>query len=387
MITQVQKHLREDGIDGWLLYDFRRSNDLACTFLQIPQETHLTRRFFYWIPKEGDPVQIVSAVEAHLLSHLPGKKRVFLNWEELHSHLKEILAPVKTVAMEYSFQNQLPYVSKVDGGTIELIRSFGVKIASSANFLQFYTCLLSEKQVKLHRKAGEILDEIATATWRWLSHCLKEDRTVGEYEVQQKIHQDIERHGCLTDSFPMCSVGPNSANPHYSPTIETSAPIRKGDLIQIDLWCKCNEKNSIYADISRVAVAASHPTEEQEKVFTVVRAAQKAVVTLLQQKSLVRGCEADQAARSVIEQEGYGAYFTHRTGHNIYEETHGPGAHLDSFETKDERYLIPGTCFSVEPAIYLPGKFGLRLEHDVYLDPQGQVHITGGTQDEIVRLP
>jgi len=389
-ISDVQKRLKAEGLDGWLLYDFRRANDLACTFLELPEETHLTRRFFYWIPVLGEPVAIVSVIETHVLAHLPGEKRPFLSWEELQNQLKTVLSGIKRVAMEYSPRNAIPYVSKVDGGTLEMVRSLGVDVVSSASFLQYYTCILNKRQLQTHLKAADVLDQTAAKTWLWLKGQLQSGAHVNEYDVQQFIKKEIEMQGCISDSPPMCNVGVNSANPHYCPTKESAAPISRGDFVQIDLWCKVKEQGSIYADISRVAIAASHPKPKHTEIFQIVRAAQKAATDFIQSRisrsEPVFGFEADRAARQVIEDAGYGKFFTHRTGHNIYQEGHGPGAHLDSLETQDQRPLLPKTCFSVEPAIYLPGEFGVRLEHDVYIEEGGKIRITGGVQDSLVLL-
>jgi len=387
-IKEVQRHLAGEGFDGWLLYDFKRSNDLACAFLEIPHEAHLTRRFFYWIPAKGEPVAIVSIIEPHVLNHLPGEKRLFLEWQAMEKHLGDILRGKKRIAMEYAPRCSMPYVSKVDAGTLEIVRSFGVEIGTSASFLQYYTCVWTDKQLQSHLGAADVLDNTAAKTWEFIGSSLAQGRPITEYDVQQFILGQIEESGCVMDGEPIAAVNANSANPHYMPAKSSGLPVKKGDFILIDLWCKKKGPDSVYADITRVAVAAREATERQNEIFHIVRKAQKAAADFVQErvskKQPVRGCEADAVCRKAIADAGYGKYFIHRTGHNIHTETHGPGAHLDSLETNDERLLIPRTCFSIEPGIYIPGEFGVRLEHDVYIGETGSIRITGGVQEKIL---
>jgi Xaa-Pro dipeptidase len=388
-IEKVQKFLQQNGLDGWLLYDFRRSNSIAIDFLSIGSEVHLTRRLFYWIPQKGIPVAIVHQVEAHVAAHLPGEKKAYSSIAQLEAVLRSVLKGSKKVAMEYSKECNIPTLSKVDAGMVEKIRSIGLEVVSSGNFLQYLLCEWSDEQLDLHRQAGKVLDQVAAKSWDWVRAKLKSGQLISEYDVQQFILKEIHSAGCVMEGEPICGVNKHSALPHYAPSQQGSAPIRKGDWILIDLWCKKNVSNSVYADISRVAVADTGPTPQQEKVFDVVLKAQKQATTFVQKRveegKEVRGFEVDLAARQVIEEAGYGEYFTHRTGHNIHEEDHGPGANIDGFETYDDRLLIPRTCFSIEPGIYLPEEFGVRLEYDVYLHP-GKIEINGGVQNSIVRL-
>jgi Xaa-Pro aminopeptidase len=374
--------MKDDKIDGWLLYDFRRSNSLACDVLKIPPETHLTRRFFYFIPTSGDPVKLVHAVESSVLDHLPGHKRIYLRWQELEAHLKEILKGCKNIAMEFSPNGAIPYVSKVDGGTIDLIRKMGVNVVSSATLLQYETSVLSEEQLNTHLEAADILDHLAADTWKMIRQKIGH---VTELDVQKFIASLIEASGCTMEGMPICAVGANSANPHH---VAGATKIIEGDFVLIDLWCKKKVPGAVYADISRVGVCGT-PTDRQKLVFNLVRAAQKAATDLVQErvraKKPVRGYEVDQAARQIIEKGGFEQYFTHRTGHNIYTDDHGPGANIDSLETFDDRLIIPNTCFSIEPGIYLPGEFGVRLEYDIYRSAT-DIQITGGIQENIKQL-
>jgi Xaa-Pro dipeptidase len=389
-IQDVQRHLQEEKIDGWLLYDFHGLNALARDFLKINPEHLITRRFFYWIPAQGDPVKILHIIEPHVLSALPGRTEIYLRWQELEVQLGKVLKGAKKAAMEYSPKNAIPYFAKVDAGTVELVRSFQVEVVSSASFLQYYTCVLDEDQFQSHLVATDFLDKVVGQAWEKISSALRSGTKINEYQVRIFIAEQMEANGFATEGLPICAVNAHSADPHFEPQKEGSSTIKKGDLILIDLWCKQKSPNSIYGDITRVAVADTSPTEKQKEVFSIVRAAQKSatdyVVTRYAQGESLKGCEVDQICRKVIEDKGYGRYFTHRTGHNIYTRDHGPGAHIDSLETLDLRELIPRTCFSIEPGIYLPGEFGIRLEYDIYLGDAGKVHITGGVEDKLLCL-
>jgi Xaa-Pro dipeptidase len=386
-IQAVQKILQEKQLDGWLLYDFHHSNSLACDFLEIPLKTILTRRFCYWIPQKGDPIAIVHGVEMHVLSHAPGKKMVYSASKLFESHLKEILQGKKNIAMEYSPRGAIPTASKVDGGMLDLVREQGVQVVSSAFFLQNFTCVWTDEQYMMHKEAAESLDKIAAATWGWIRDRLKQEEMITEYTVQQYILTEIKKHKCVMDGAPICGVNQNSANPHYNPEMRGCRSVKKGDFILIDLWCKRDLPGAVYADITRVAVAGP-PTKRHLEIFQIVRNAQKAGTDLVKERvekrKEVRGSEVDNACRKVIVDAGYGDYFTHRTGHNIHTDDHGPGANIDGFETLDERLLIPKTCFSIEPGIYLPKEFGVRLEYDIYINDDHTIEVTGGVEDKLM---
>ncbi len=388
-IQAVQKILQEKQIDGWLLYDFRHNNPLACDFLNIPLKIMLTRRFCYWIPQKGDPIAVVHGVETHVLAHAPGKKMVYSAWKLFESHLKEILQGKKTIAMEYSPRGAIPTASKVDGGMLDLVREQGVQVVSSASFLQNFTCVWTDEQYMMHKEAAEALDKIAASTWGWIRDRLKQEEMITEYTVQQYILAEMKKHKCTMEGVPICAVNQNSANPHYNPEIKGSRSVKKGDFILIDLWCKRDLPSAVYADITRVAVAGT-PTKRHQEIFQIVRNAQKAGTDLVKERvekrKEIRGVEVDNVCRKVITDAGYGDYFTHRTGHNIHTDDHGPGANIDGFETLDERILIPKTCFSIEPGIYLPKEFGVRLEYDVYINENHTIEVTGGIEDKLVEF-
>jgi len=387
---KIQAALQNENLDGWLLYDFRRSNPLACRVLEIPHDRLLTRRFYYWIPAIGNPVGIVSAIESHSLEGLPGERLLYKTWNDLESHLHTLLSNKKKIAMEYSPLGRIPVISKVDAGTIELIRNFGIDVVSSGNLLQTCLAVWNEHKLLSHYRAAKFLDETARETWSWIASCLKQNQNITEYDVQQWMLSLFNEFGFISADPPICAVNEHSADPHYCPDPLNTTPIKLGDFILIDLWCKENHPDSPYADITRVAVADHSPSSKQEKVFSIVYAAQEAAFRFVQEniakKNLIRGCEVDDVCRHVIEEAGFGSYFIHRTGHNIDVQDHGDGTNIDNYETHDDRFLVPGTCFSIEPGIYLPNEFGIRLEYDVLIHMDGTVEITGGQQTEIVRI-
>lgn len=389
-IIDVQRHLQKEGCDGWLLYDFQNLNPLAREFLTLPPQLFITRRFFYWIPVHGDPVKITHAIEPHVLDHLPGRQISYLKWEELEEQLASVLSGRHKVAMEYSPRGVLPFVSKVDAGLVDLIRSFSVEVVSSASFLQYYTCVLDDEQLALHIQAAEFLSQTAAKTWEMIAHSLHAGQTIDEYQVTDFIQNQFSLHGFIHEGRPICAVNKNSADPHFAPQKDNARNIERGDFILIDLWCKKNHPKAVYADITRVAYADSIAPKQHKEIFNIVRKAQKTatdyVIARCEKKDYPKGYEIDEICRAVIINAGYGTYFTHRTGHNIYTKDHGPGAHLDSLETRDFRRLIPRTCFSIEPGIYLPGEFGIRLEYDLVLVNEDTIRITGGIQEEIVTL-
>jgi len=390
-IADVQQSIKKFGFDGWLLYDFRKTNDLACGFLEIPSHKMLSRRFFYWIPQKGDPIKIVNRIEKSILDHLPGKIHVYSSWNELQETLASVLKGSSKVAMEYSPDNAIPYVSKVDAGTIDLVRKQGVEVVSSADLMQSYTSVWTPSQLNMHLEAAQVVDTAVAKAWEFIASHIKANKPITESDVQNFILNQFKENECVTDHPPICAVNAHAADPHYSGDSITAVPIHAGDFVLIDLWCKKNKPLAVYADITRVGVVASQPTEKQQKIFNIVKEARNAAMTLLNERvskgEQIKGWEVDRVCRNVIINAGYGEFFTHRTGHNIGENDHGNGAHIDDFETKDLRVLLPATCFSIEPGIYLPGEFGVRLEHDVYIEADGRsLRITGGLQEELVCL-
>jgi Xaa-Pro aminopeptidase len=379
-LDNIQKNLQKSNIDGWLIYDFRGSNDLALNILNISKESHLTRRFYYFIPQKGTPLKIVNEIEAGHLNHLPGDKYTYSSYESLHEHLKKISNAAKTIAMEYSPQNNIPYVSKVDAGTIEYIRSFGVEIVSSGNLISKFAALWSKEQFEDNRPVAIALTEIVKEAFDFICEQLSNDKNSNEYEVQQFIMKRFKENNMFTDFPPIVGVNENSSNPHYAPTEEHYKPINRGDLVLIDLWAKQQNKDAVWSDITWTGYTEASVSEKYSRVFDVVAEARDAAYNLVASRfkegKEVYGFEVDDAARKVIEREGFGQYFFHRTGHSITTELHGSGANMDNYETHDERLILPSTSFSIEPGIYLPD-FGIRSEIDVYISPDGKVMSTG----------
>lgn len=399
-LEQAQALLRESNLDGWLLYDFRKNNPLACEFLDIPETQLLTRRIFYWIPREGEPSRVFHQIEPIGLAHLPGKAHTYRSWQDLEQIIAHLLGGASQIAMEYSPMNALPYVSMVDAGTLEMVLTQGKKrgaqesdpgfhVLSSANLLQRFTSVLSPEQLESHHYAASVVQETVSAAWEWMQQQLNEGVEVTEYSVHSFILELFETKGCMCEEGPIVAVNAHSADPHYVPSFKEHSVIHPGDFVLIDLWCKqYGVSGAIYADICRVGVLAKRASAEQAHIFALVHKAQAAALALIRERltsgSSIEGWEVDACARAVIDEAGYGDYFTHRTGHNIYTEDHGPGAHLDNLETKDTRLILPGTCFSIEPGIYLVDAFGVRLETNVYVTDEGEVEVTGGLQNEIL---
>lgn len=388
-ITQAQRCLQHGKIDGWLLFDFRKSNDLACQFCEIEEEKLVTRRFLYWIPAQGEPIKIVHAIE-NPIKHLPGDTRTYKTWQDFQDCLKEILVEKKHVAMEYSHFHAIPVVSKVDAGMVELIQSLGPLVVSSADLLQCFTSVFTPEQWKLHLEAADFLARTADRTWEWIKSQLQDGCKITEYDVQQFMTKTFAMHHFVSSDLPICAVNENSADPHYTPSALRCKTLHLGDFILIDLWCKKNHPHGVYADITRVAVAGKEPSVKQQQIFNTVKQAQNKATAFIaqriQNRQPVYGYEVDRVCRKVISDAGYGEYFTHRTGHNIDIRDHGSGANIDDFETHDTRQLIPNTCFSIEPGIYLPGEFGIRLEYDVFIHANHTIQVTGGVQEKLLCL-
>ncbi len=389
-LKKTQQILKEMKIDGWLFYDFRKSNELAIEILDIPAKSHLTRRFFYYLPASGTPVKIVNGIEAGFLDHLPGKKLIYTNHTSLTDHLKMTLKNAKKIAMEYSPKNAIPYVSKVDAGTIEQIKSFGLKIQSSGDLISMFGARWSEKQYNENKPVANALTEIVFKSFDFIKKNINKGKSINEYDVQQFIMNEFKKRKYYTDSPPIVGVNENSGNPHYEPTKKINKKIKKGDFVLIDLWAKLDKPEGVWADITWTGYVGTKIPEKYIKIFNIVADARDTAFDLVakrfSQGKEVKGYEVDSAARKVIEKAGYGKYFIHRTGHSITTELHGSGAHMDNYETKDERLILPSTSFSIEPGIYMK-EFGVRSEIDVYINPKKKVIATGGErQKEIIPI-
>lgn len=390
-LQKIQSILSKTELDAWLFYDFRGSNDLAHNILDIPKERHLTRRFYYFIPKTGTPVKIVMGIEAGNLDHLPGNKLKYSSHETLTKHLKDTLKNVKFIAMEYSPLNAIPYVSKVDAGTIEQIKSLGVEIKSSADLISMFAAIWTDYQFDDNKPVSFALTDIVKDAFAYIRDQVLSNKKLTEYDVQQFIMGEFEKRNYYTDHPPIVGVNENSANPHYAPSKEINKPINKNDFILIDLWAKTFNADSVWSDITWTGYVGETIPKKYIDIFNIVKDARDAAFNLVdsrfKQSKEVRGYEVDDASRNIIVKAGYGEYFIHRTGHSITVDLHGSGAHMDNFETKDERLLLPCTSFSIEPGIYQSGDFGVRSEIDVYISKDGKVIATGGErQHELIAI-
>jgi Xaa-Pro aminopeptidase len=389
-LTAVQAAIRERGFDGWLLYDFRGLNILARRIAQLSDTTMLSRRWFYFIPAQGEPRKLVHRIEPHALDHLPGPSRLYLQWQQLEANVGALLSGARRVAMEYVPRNANPYVSRVDAGTIELVRSFGVEVVPSGDLVQLFEACWDDEQWAMHLEAARHTRSAYDVAFGFIAERVRRDGSVRETEVQQCILDHFAVHHLVADHPPICAVNAHSGDPHYAPGPGSDAPIRAGDFVLIDLWAKLDKPRSVYSDLTRTGFVGDQVPARYEQIFRIVAQARDAAINRVRsafaEKTPLQGWQVDQAAREVIERAGYGDYFCHRTGHSIGQETHGNGANMDNLETHEERLVLPRTCFSVEPGIYLP-EFGVRSEVNVFVDAKGSVHVTGGApQEEIVRI-
>jgi Xaa-Pro aminopeptidase len=389
-LAAVQAALVEFGLDGWLLYDFRGLNVLARRVIDLPSDAMLTRRWFYFVPAKGEPGKLVHRIEPHALDHLPGPAKLYLRWQELEAGVAELVQRLRRVAMEYVPRNANPYVSRVDAGTIELVRSCGVEIVPSGDLVQLFEACWDDEQWAMHLEAAQHTRSAYDVAFAFIAERVRHDGVVREVEVQQHIMEHFAAHGLTADHPPICAVGPHSGDPHYEPRPGADAAIHEGDFVLIDLWAKLDRPRAVYSDLTWTAFVGAEVPARYEEVFQIVARARDAAIARVQNafrsRTPLQGWQVDQAAREVIEQAGYGQYFCHRTGHSIGQETHGNGANMDGLETREDRRVMPRTCFSIEPGIYLP-EFGVRSEVNVFIDAAQQVHVTGGTpQRQVVAL-
>jgi Xaa-Pro dipeptidase len=391
-LEAIQAALRDAGFDGWLFYDHHHRDPIAAAILGLDPKAHITRRWYYYVPAEGDPRKLVHRIEQGRLDSLPGAKGQYSSWQELHAGLKAMLFDAQRIAMQYSRNNDIMYVSMVDAGTVEFLRSLGKQIVSSADLVSQFEAVLNEDQISSHGAAQEAIDRILAEAWQEMGRRLRPDQgrpgTLTEYDMVQWLSEAMRREGLVWENGPNVSANANSSDSHYEPTADRTSPIREGDFVLIDIWGRLDKPGSIFYDITWTGVVGREPSDHEQHIFETVRKARDAAIEKVEQAfSLglpICGYEADDAARAVIDKAGFGKFFTHRTGHNIAHEIHGPGAHLDNLETHDERRILPCTCFSVEPGIYLP-EFGIRSEIDMLTAP-GKAWVTGRVQTELVRI-
>jgi len=386
-INGIQNDLRAAKLDGWLFYDFRGRDPIAQGILQLPPGMR-TRRWYYFVPAKGTPRKLVHKIETESLAALPGDTLFYAGQEELRKNLGRLLGRAKNVAMQYSPKNAIPYVAMVDAGTVELVRSTGVKVVSSADLVQKYEACWSQAQLESHLAAGAVIDRVVREAFQLAAKNVREKKTFTEYDLKQWILKEFESAGIAVDQGPDIAVGPHASDPHYGPTPETASPIREGDLLLLDVWGKTKTAGSVYYDITWVGYLGAKVPEKMAKIFGIVREARDKAIELIQSSVAagkpLQGWQVDKAARKVIEKAGYGKYFFHRTGHNIGQTVHGNGVNMDGLETHDVRHLIPRTCNSIEPGIYLP-EFGIRSEVNMYIGEK-EARVTGAVQKEILAL-
>ena len=388
LIEPIQAALREEGLDGWLFFDHHFRDPLAYKVLRFEPSATPTRRWYYLIPAHGEPKGLVHRIEAKMLDGVPGTKHVYSGWSTQVDGLKQLLSGCRRVAMQYSPRCAVPYVSMVDGGTLELVRETGVSIESSANLIQLFEARWTAEQLDQHNEAGRRVDAIRAEAFTYIGNALRDQREITEWEVNRFIRAEFTRAGLVTDHGPIVAVNAHMSDPHYEPLPDDSAPIRPGDAVLIDMWAKLDQPRAVYYDITWAGYAGSSVPDRIQEVFQIVAGARDRAVQRVEmavaKKEPLRGFEVDDAARSFIAQQGYGDAFVHRTGHSIGEEVHGTGANMDNLETHDERLVIAHTCFSIEPGVYLE-EFGIRSEVNVYVDANAAL-VTGEVQRELVKI-
>lgn len=387
-LAEIQAALREENLDGWLFFDHHRRDPIAYRVLDFTPGSMVTRRWFYFIPASGEPRGLAHRIEVQTLQELPGVIALYAGWKELIDGLRAMLGASRRVAMQFSPLCAVPYVAMVDAGTVDLVRSLGIEVATAANLIQYFESRWNQEQLDYHMEAGRRVDRIRGEAFGCISEKLLAKERVTEWEIQQFILSRFQDENLFTDHGPDVAVNANASNPHYNPTQEACSEIRPGDLVLIDMWAKMNVSRGVYYDITWVGYCGAQPSTEIENVFTVVRDARDKAISLVREhvaeKRPLYGYQVDDAARDHIRAAGLAEYFFHRTGHSIGEDVHGTGANMDNLETHDERRVIPWTCFSIEPGIYL-SKFGIRSEVNVFVG-ESSADVTGEVQQRIVLL-
>ena len=388
-LPEIQAALRDQQLDGWLFYDHHYRDPLGYRILGLGDDLHVTRRWFYFVPADGEPRKLVHRIESGRLDPLPGSKAVYSSWQELESQLEAMLSGASKIAMQYSPRNAIMYVSMVDAGTVELLRGMGKGIVSSADLVSQFEAVLTDDQIRTHFEAQRKIDDILAEGWKVMGQRARSAAGTHEMEMVTWLSEAMQREGLVWEHGPNVSAGLNSADSHYEPSAASSRAIRRGDFVLIDIWGQLDQPGSCFYDITWTGVVDREPTEREQLVFTAVRDARDATVRTISEAFAagrpIAGWEGDDAAREVLVTRGLGEVFTHRTGHNIGTSIHGSGAHLDNLETHDERLLLPNTCFSVEPGAYFPGEFGVRSEVDM-IARTGRAEVTGRIQTELVRI-
>lgn len=386
-VAEIQEQLREANLDGWLFFDHHLRDPLAYRILGLTR-THVTRRWYYFIPARGEARGLVHRIESHTLDEAPGEKYSYSTWQEQANGIQRLLGPARRIAMQYSPHCAIPYISLVDGGTIELVRAAGAEIVSSAELVQYFEARLDAVGRESHFEAGRRVDPIRKQAFELIREKVRSGQATSEMEIHDFIRKRFKEEGLVTDSGPIVGVNAHSGDPHYEPTAELSLPIRKGDFVLLDMWAKLDQAASVFYDITWTGFCGPEPPEKIREVFEIVRQARNAAIFAVQSavnaRKPIRGFEVDDAARHYIAECGYAERFVHRTGHSIGQEIHGAGANMDNFETHDDRRIVPGLCFSIEPGIYLE-EFGVRSEIDMFVD-ETSASVTGEMQNALVLM-
>jgi Xaa-Pro aminopeptidase len=384
-LTEMQRVLREQRIDGWLFFDHHRRDPLAYRVLGLDSSRENTRRWYYLIPAEGEPRGMVHKIEPSMLDALPGAKTAYSSWGAQVDGLTRLLRGCRRIAMQYSPHCAIPYVAMVDAGTVELVRGLGAEVVSSADLIQYFEARWDEAKLASHMEAGRRVDTIRGEAFRLAGDRIRQG-ALTEWELMQFIRSRFAASGLVTDHGPIVGVNENAANPHYEPAEQGSRRIERGDLLLIDMWAKLDQPRSVYYDITWTGYCGTQVPPAILRVFDVVKEARdravRRVQSAIQKDEILRGFEVDDAAREHIKAQGFEDSFVHRTGHSIGEEVHGAGANMDNLETHDERRVIPWTCFSIEPGIYLTD-FGIRSEVNVFVGEK-EARVTGEVQRELV---
>jgi len=388
-IDKIAQALKDEGIDAWLFFDFHNREPIAYNVLGLPMK-FCSRRWFYAVRADGRVTKVVSAVEVGKIDALPGDKIVYRSWGELEDALKAALGDAKTVAMQYSPQGAIPYVSTVDAGTVELVRAQGYEVVTSADLIQIFDAVMDEPHYQDHLNAAKNCYEVKDLAFDMIRKALKNNEKINEWDVASFILREFDRRDMTMDNeTPIVGVDGHPADPHFEPTPENALPILPGSKILIDLWARFKRDDAIYGDITWCGYAGANPPEEYKKIFAIVVEARDAGVAFIRERlaagKLVAGYEVDDRVREVVEKHGYGEYFVHRTGHSIHHEVHANGANIDNLETKDSRRLMDGVCFSIEPGIYLPDNMAVRTEIDVCIR-QGRAIVSGPLQEDLITL-
>ena len=389
-VAAVQQSLKAEGLDGWLLYDFHGSNPIAARLLGTAGGAKMTtRRWFYLVPATGEPRGLVHAIERGTLDALPGEKAIYAGRQQLDEGLTKLLSGMTRVAMEYSRNCAIPYISRVDGGTLELVRGRGIDVASSGDLVQRFEAVWDAHALETHREASAALHRIKDRAFDLMSKRVRDAEAMTEFAVQQQMAAWFDDEGLVSDSSPVVAAQENAADPHYLPTARRTRPVRKDELVLLDLWAtKKDDPHAVFADITWVGFTGENVPTEMVNAFEAIRQARDAATALTQESARnqrdLRGWQVDRAARDVLERAGFGERILHRTGHNLGRDVHGNGVHMDDYESHDDRRLIPGIGFTIEPGLYFES-FGVRTEINVYYGER-QALVTGPTQTEIVRL-